>query len=344
MISGIHVAPSAIALPRDHGLSSSLLTRDRLLAARVVSFIGPDQVQLEINGEAVTARTRLPLTPGEMLQVKVSENKSELLLQLQAAPKAARGPGGLFLPLLHRTGAAGLKTIAQSTDTDVKTVLEQLALKSGNRDSEFLPRLIRWGGMMLEAGLRRGGDAPGAGPLTPDMLSDLAGKDLKAALLNAGAAAGEGGRPAETLEAFQLLNTQSQESGRFLMPFPVLEDAGFRFGQLLIDTGAEAGPDTPAEERVIRACFLLDMTRLGPVRADFSFLNKAVKGVFLLEDAESIPHIQALLPELKRRLNILGYQVHELVCRQAEPSQTRDNALLDTLFKGDSDQVLNIVI
>ncbi|MCG8563508.1 MAG: flagellar hook-length control protein FliK [Desulfobacterales bacterium] len=345
MIHGVHISSSGIILPKELKLTPDLLPRDRLVTARVISLLPKGGVRLEINGQTLTAQTGLSLEKGEELQLRVSETRNSLVLNLQAPPKSHRGNNTLFLKniLSRLTGTTGLKDLAAKPGPGVETALESLALKSDKADPDLIPRLIQRGGMLLESRIQSGLNQP-RDQFTP-FFQSLA-RDLKAAVLTASGEteSASAGRAADTLEAFQLLNSQTQDSGRLLLPLPVLEDAGFRFGQLLMDSGGKDPADSTEGERVIRASFLLDMTKLGAVRADFSFLNKAVSGGFLLETDHGYHALNAAIPELKNRLVELGYQVRMLTCSRAQNNETQETALLDSLFQDGSDSVLNIVI
>jgi len=148
----------------------------------------------------------------------------------------------------------------------------------------------------------------------------------------------------ETLENFQLLNHQSSESGRFLLPFPVFSENVFRFGQLFIDTGGKNRNDEGSADKLIRISFLLDMTHLGPLRADFSILKKEISGRFLLNDEDTCQYVRLMIPELKDRLKDIDYKVHEIDCLTGEKNRIQPMSLIEEMINTGSERVLNIVI
>ncbi len=349
MINGLQVSSARILLQKDSGPALARLPKNRLLTAKVISM-GPDgRALLRIRNQEVTAQTRLPLTPGEMLPVRVSETREGIALTLTAPPVGGEHPQvNPLKPFLSRLVQGGhlSRTLAPPAGTAGET-LESVSLKSGKPDHDFLPKLIQKGGMFLESRLRSLVEMQPNKPLrAPELLKALE-QDLKAALVKAGAGDGNTqvqARALETLEAFQLVNTQTPEPGRFVLPFPILEDSGFRFGQLRLETESKEGKEGGGE-RVIRASFLLDMTGLGGVRADFSFLNKAVNGRFVLEKESSRDLLLGLLPDLKKRLTELGYTVYQIECSLALKEELAPHALMDSLFKKrEANSVLNIVI
>lgn len=186
--------------------------------------------------------------------------------------------------------------------------------------------------------------------LPAKLLHRLVAEDFKGAVLKQALSPGMGtdakssGAAAlvQTLENLQLLNNQSAESGRYLLPFPVLADAGFTLGQLLVDTGEDK--DTAPEKKMIRVSLLLDMTYLGPVRADVSILDKAVTGRFLLENEDTRAFVASMIPVLKKQLADNDFQLMKMDCQVAAPADIAPDCLTNTLFNRRDDQVLHIVI
>ncbi len=69
----------------------------------------------------------------------------------------------------------------------------------------------------------------------------------------------------------QVINSySSEESGRYLLPLPAMVDDTLKFGQLLIDLGSGKKDGKEAKDRLIRVAFILELTQLGDLRADFS--------------------------------------------------------------------------
>ena len=65
------------------------------------------------------------------------------------------------------------------------------------------------------------------------------------------------------------------------------------------------------------------MTALGPLRADFSILEKTVAGRFLLENQDTCDYLEDLIPELRDRLSNIGYKTGKINCQVAEVDQNR---------------------
>ncbi len=86
------------------------------------------------------------------------------------------------------------------------------------------------------------------------------------------------------------------------------------------------------------------MSRLGPLRADFSILKKKMTGRFLLKDEDTCQYVKSMIPELKTRLANIDYQVHQIECTIAKKEDIQQNRFIETLVKARDNQVLNIVI
>jgi len=352
MISKIHISPSEMMIQKEAGkaIVKSVFKNDQVVKARVLHLLSPGKIQLLINGQTITANTGLLLNPGEELELKVVQQKDSVLFKLQEPSK----PGGTkqlvsLIRFLSKNNR--LSDIARTKIPDLKKFLQETALKSGRRDDSFLPRLIENNGMMWEKKLGSLLKVQGQ-DLVNLNLAQLQKQDLKGVLLNQLALATPGGEVMEktvagyleTLESFQLLNTQTSESGRYLIPFPVFTGSSLNFGQLLIDTGDKKEDKNSDSHKVIRVSFLLNMTNLGAVRADFSILKKAINGRFLLENDVMCEYMKSVIPELKARFEQMDYSMGNIDCLTAEKVQIHPDILMESLFEHGDDSVLNIII
>lgn len=354
MITGIHFSSSKILLPRESNSQSlaGLFQKASVVSAKVVKLLGQGNALLEIEGRTITAKTDLLLKPGELLNLRVRETTDNIVLKLvEPDPKTTKKSLSSFLrSFAGKIDFSNTGTI--SSRPVLKQLLSDLALKSDKPDRLFLPRLIESSGLLME---KKIGDTilqqlPQG--KTSSIMNSLLVQDLKAALLNdtldmAGSPEGKSAVVsfAETIETFQQLNFSSQDSGRFLLPFPLLDDAVFKFGQLLIDTGKKDGSEKKdRENKIIQVSFLLEMSKLGPLRADFSILNKSIAGTFLLFDDQITAYVKSQVPELEKRLTSIGYKLSKVECLTASPKELSENSLIETLAKASDEHVLNVVV
>ncbi len=382
MISKIHISPPEMVIQKEAGkaIGKSVFKKGQVVTATVLNLLSSGKARLLINGQTIIAKTGLLLSPGEELQLKVVHQKDSVELKLQESPQ----PVGTkqLVSLIRFLSKNNMPDIAGIKNPVVKDILLETALKSGKRDDSFLPRLIENNGLMWEKKMGSLVKTQGQDTLNLNLIQ-LQKQDLKGALLNElGLASPKGDALAppkgdalvspkgdalapplgdalaspqggalektvaflETLESFQLLNTQTSESGRYLLPFPVFVGSHLSFGQLLIDTGEKKQDKNKDGHRVIRVSFLLNMTQLGAVRADFSILKKAITGRFLLENEGVCTYLKALIPELQTRFEQLEYDIGNIDCLTAAKAEIHPNVLMESLFETGDDSVLNIVL
>jgi hypothetical protein len=352
MISKIPISPPEMVIQKEPGKAAgkSLFKEGQVVTAKVLHLLSSGKAQLLIDGQTIVAKTGLLLNPGEELSLKVVQQKDSVQLKLQE-PLQPTGTKELVSLIRFLSKNTALSDIAGIKNPVVKDILQETALKSGKRDNSFLPRLIENNGLMWEKKMGALVKTQGQDTLNLN-LAQLQKQDLKGALLNELALAaprGETlGKPItallDTLESFQLLNTQTAESGRYFLPFPVFADSALSFGQLLVDMGEKKQDKNKDGHRVIRVSFLLDMTQLGAVRADFSILKKAITGRFLLENDEVCEYMKTLVPELKTKFEQLEYDIGSIDCLTAVKAEIHPNVLIESLFETKDDSLVNIVV
>lgn len=353
MISGIHVSSSEIVIQKGENKKNALplFVKDQIVHAKVLELLPQGSARLLINNRTVTAKTPMLLKIGEEIQLKVLEEKEGILLKFMG-PAQKITTSQISSLIRFFPGNEALADVSRIHIPRVKDLLHELALKSGKADHSFLPRLIEKIGLTLENKTARLLQEQMSLPNLKQTSSVLLNQDIKALiqreLFMAGPNPSESLNMAasfsETLENFQILNHHSSESGRFLLPFPVFNDDVFRFGQLFIDTGDKKANDESSADRVIRISFLLDMSLLGPLRADFSVFKKEISGRFLLNDEDTCQYVRSMIPELRERLNAMDYKVHEIDCVPGDKIRLQPVDFIEALLESGSDRVLNIVI
>ncbi|HKL82370.1 MAG TPA: flagellar hook-length control protein FliK, partial [Desulfobacter sp.] len=248
----------------------------------------------------------------------------------------------------------GLNALTQTREPILNDILMGLSLKSDVRNDQFLPQIIKNMGLSFEkklaAGLEDGPDKK----TVAHVIKQLAGQDLKAAALSLAGMENDPGKTtvlkhiSDALDNFAQLNVksgdggQSQDGARFLLPFPVWREDGFDFGQLMVDTGKAGTANTG--KKMLSISFLLNMTTLGTLRADFSILDKTIAGRFLLENQATCDYLTPKISELRQRLSGIGYQAGNIDCRVARPEQIAPTSLMHSMKAPDDMQGLNIVV
>lgn len=150
----------------------------------------------------------------------------------------------------------------------------------------------------------------------------------------------------QNFENVQLLNSHLSESGKYIIPFPLFSGDQFSFGQLLIDLGQKDKDDengSSKENSLLKVSLFLDMTNLGPVRADFSVLKNNITGGFQVSDQETADFFNSMLSELKERLQTHQFNVHKIECRMVEPEKLAEKSIINELLKSE-DHGLSLMI
>ncbi|NWH04087.1 flagellar hook-length control protein FliK [Desulfobacter latus] len=248
----------------------------------------------------------------------------------------------------------GLNALSRTREPLLNDILMGLSLKSDVRDDQFLPQIIKNMGLTFEKKLAAGlEDGPDKKTIAHG-IKQLAGQDLKAAALSLAGMENDPGKTtvlkhiSDALDNFAQLNVKSGDGGqnqdgtRFLLPFPVWQEDGFDFGQLMIDTGNASTANT--EKKMLSISFLLNMTALGPLRADFSILDKTIAGRFLLENQATCDYLTPKILTLRQHLSGIGYQAGNIDCRVARPEQIAPTSLMHAMKAPDDMQGLNIVV
>ncbi len=353
MITGVHISSSEMIIHKDDGTKKKLpkFINNQIINAKVLKLLPEGKAQLLINGQKVVAKTSMLLSQGEDVQLKVMAQKDAVVLKLIGpVQKMSHTQISSLVHLFSKNEI--MSDIAGNKNSNIRDLLHDMALKSGKPDKKFLPNLIEKSGVMWETKVAR--TIHGAKDFTDlkarldillkqdvkgNMLKDMFGVDpQKAEIMKAITSF------SESIENFQVLNHQSSDSGRYILPFPIFSESAFRFGQLLIDIGDNTQSAGQNADKVIHISFLLDMSRLGPLRADFSILKKDITGGFLLKDNETCTYVKSMIPELKKGLADLEYHVHQIECHVARKEEIHGTALIETLVKSQDDQMLNIVI
>lgn len=162
MIFGIEISSPEFTLSKKERASlklSGVKTGD-VIRAKVADLLPQGRAAFLVAGRRVIAKTDLPLTKGDSLLLEVIRGEGALSLKPAAGtqpaiqPQAGGGNPGLAA-LLAKAGA-DLELLSKIDDPGVKHIINTLALKSGRRDDNFLPRLIEQLGLTLEKNIGLG--------------------------------------------------------------------------------------------------------------------------------------------------------------------------------------------
>lgn len=352
MINPIHISPSDLILGKADKKHNSLdfLKKYQTVDARVIRVISSAKAELVIAGNRVIINSPFALKEGQMLSLNLIQEGSEKVFRLLSGPHGAEGPQKLAALLKTSGLSSPFSTLSSAGDTEKTALLKSFSLQSGKADHGILGRILDKSGMLFEKKMAAMVKNPGT-LSREQMVRSIVQNDLKGMALKFLGASGQKdtaeGRAltdfSSAMEKFQLINSKTADSGRYLIPFPVFADDVFSFGNLFIDLGWDEFEQKKEKDRVIKVSLLLNMTALGALRADFSIFQKALSGSFSLSTREIRDFVQAGLPDLTERLEEQEYTIHRIECRVADQTELTSADLVDKLI-ADSDAAVNIVI
>lgn len=319
------------------------LFKNEIVEGKVLKSISPGQVLLLIKGRRVLARTHVPLGEGRILSLRVEETSPIPTFKLHGMK-------------FTRADALNISTILSSIKENIwKTLFEKLGRSGPQQEapqlfgklmnglskelfSEASPGLLRElidkSGLSWEAKLKKmllTGEKFGGRLLANTLEGDLKGLASKA--LGEGEEAGTLlKRFVSTIENFQILNHLSLEQDKkIFLPIPMqFPDGLFTLGQLLIHLPQD-GEEGPSKQKkgkdVCRITFLLELSNIGPLRADLAIQGKEIEGKFLVASEETKQMIEKSLPFFINRLRDLGFTVKYLECFLQEPRTVTESLL-----------------
>jgi hypothetical protein len=213
-------------------------------------------------------------------------------------------------------------------------VQSQVPLKEGSRIN------LQVTGLSPRPVLRFLGEAiPGHQP------SSLLEHDVKM-LLSEFVREGGGGNPIlqklkSVVERIQFLNREGiEQGGKIYIPLPMqLADGLFSVAQLLLqlppweDEHRQGGEQGNHE---LRATLLLEMSRLGPIRAEFTLKAKALEGMFLVSNQKARELLEAGLWLLEDTLAEKGFSIQQVGCFVREPDAVIQPLLPEAVIREDN--------
>jgi hypothetical protein len=138
-----------------------------------------------------------------------------------------------------------------------------------------------------------------------------------------------------TIKNVQLLNQMGlKHEGKIFIPIPIqFPDNLFTMGQLLIhlninkekDNGKEKGKD------FIKISFLLEMSNIGPLRADLVIRKKQISGRFLIVEEKAKIIIEKQLPSLIKTLETKGFVIPNFECHMKKTVEIKDSLIKEII-------------
>jgi hypothetical protein len=368
-LPSILVSSSEFVLEKKPGAKDPLshFVKGQVVSARVLEVVSGRQAILLIDGKKMLAKTFVPLKQGQEIQLRATNTGFQPVLRLVEAVNGEMSGG--YIALIKSWGKSGpFRHLAEllardrhnimlatgekpllATLNSLRQLVLDIALKSGEAAPGFLNNLIQGSGLLWEKKLFSLMSTPGGVPSGANLVE----KDIKALAMRLLSLECDGqGVQLEGLRTFidglenlQLFNQfADEETGRYLFPLPILMQGDLKFGQMFLTLENCLNKSREEDGTVVKVSFLLTLTWLGDLRADFSVFGRAVSGAFGVATEEIKAFIEPRLIELTERLKSHGYEIWDLGCRVVGTEALAETALFDMAIEGTRKGVLNIVI
>jgi len=310
------------------------LSKNEIVEGRVLKVLSSEKALLAIKGRQVVAQSSIPFNEGSVLALKVEQTGLLPILKLigvkvtdtdsvNSALIVSAVKENLWKSILEDVHTYGL---SRESVSKFKELIDTLSFRLFSESTpELLNRLIDKSGIMWEAKVKK---ALTDQRISTRHLNELMNSDLKGLASRLLAEKGDEAVPLKrlvsTLENLQILNHLGLNHGRkIFLPIPMQFPGGlFTAGQLLIQLPYKRQHETENKKvgkDVSRITFLLELSILGPLRADLTIHDRSIEGRFLLTNEEAKSRVEGAIHFLIDRLMESGFSVTFLECYLKEP-------------------------
>jgi hypothetical protein len=368
--------PSAIQIlpqvPSRPGGKIPPLSRGEILEGMILGQEGPQHFLLRIKGQDLKVETQTPLPASGKIALEVETVTPQVILKLLSANETGNltaqsllkkylGEGVPLEKLAEKLSALGkmevgsLPPAIQKTIAELKTLLAQYG-PPFLTDPQTLQEKIIQSGLFWENRLQQLIQKKGEEAFLQVSRRDLKGlllklkSELHEATLTEGldnkvlARAEEWIRGVDAylqkMEAYQFINQRyadSSEKWMLLLPLWIAQNLQF----LEMGLGFSRGEETSPEKDKTSLLFLLQLPEIGRIRIEVIICKDALFGRFGLADPSFQEWIQQNLPDLEKRLTVLGF--HPSFSVAQEPLEERKEAIVGRMEENAENLVRLIV-
>jgi hypothetical protein len=342
----IHYPPSLashISLqPEANSKSLVKLLKNEVVEGRVLKSLSLGEVLLLIKGRKVMAKTLVPLSEGKILSLKVEEllpKPTLKLLGIKFTHSNAVNISSILSAIKENLWKSTFENINQHGLPKEALILfrelmNDMSLRLFLESSpELLRAFIDQSGLSWEAKLRK---ALMNKTIGRDHLDKLLEGDLKGLVSKFLTQKGEDSVPLKrlvsTIKNIQLLNHFGLEQDRkIFLPIPIqFPDGLFTVGQLLIHLPQREKDESKTkktDKNLFRITFLLELSHLGPLRADLTIKGKEIEAKFLLAREEARLLVEKSMPIFLNSMRETGFSIHHVEVHLKEPEVINQSLL-----------------
>ena len=322
------------------------LSKNEIVEGRVLKVLSSEKALLAIKGRQVVAQSSIPFNEGSVLALRVEQTGLLPILKLVGVRVTDTGAvnsalivsavkENLWQYILEDIHTYGL---SRESVSRFKELIDTLSFRLFSKSTpELLNRLIDKSGIMWEAKVKK---ALTDQSISRRHLNELMSGDLKGLASRLLAEKGDEAvslkRLVSTLENLQILNHLGLNHGRkIFLPIPMQFPGGlFTAGQLLIQLPYERQHEkenNKVGKDVSRITFLLELSILGPLRADLTIHDRSIEGRFLLTNEEAKSRVEGAIHFLIDRLVESGFSVTFLECYLKEPEIVTESLIREII-------------
>jgi len=335
--------------PVDNKTTYPELVEKEIVEGKVLRSFSLQNVLLLIKGKSIMAKTHMPLKEGSVISLKVEgvhPNPVFKLLGILNENIETINTSIILTGLKKNLWKTIIENIdhCMLSDNDKKLfkgliddISKNLFLKP---KPDLLKELVDKSGIGWEAKLRE--IATSKTNYSKVSINELITGDLKGfgskmlSLMEGQNDLFE--RFVSTIKNIQLLNQLGLEQERkIFIPIPFqFPDGLFTIGQLLIHLNENKKKDGNGKEKdkdFFKISFLLEMSNLGPLRADLVVRQKQINGRFLIVEEKAKIIIEKQLPSLIKALEKKGFVIPHFECHMKKPVEIKDTLIKEIIHK-----------
>ncbi len=333
----------------DKDISRPPFAKDEIVRGVVLKSISKNSVLMLIKGKRVIANTHVPLSDGSAVTLKVEKMHPNPVLKLINIE--SEGTDNIINASMILDGVKKnlWKTIIENMDqfsfsVRDKELLNNLIINISkklfpNPTPDTLMKSIHESGLGWENKIR---ELLVSNTHQPAEIQNLLAGDLKG-LLSKLITSTDGKNEHlnnlfSMIQNVQLLNHfGSEQDGKIFIPLPLqFPDGSFTVGQLLIQADQHSNDQSGKKEKrdgFFKISFLLELSNLGPLRADIAVRGRQISGRFLTVKEETRNILEKNLPDFIAAFNDRGFSISHLECHVKEPKQVNDTLVKEIIRK-----------
>ncbi|MBU2621902.1 MAG: hypothetical protein KKD92_06250 [Proteobacteria bacterium] len=325
--------PISILKPKHPGETPGF-AENEIVKGKVLKVIDSETAILLINGRNFTARTQIPLSAGDILALKVKELLPVPVLRAMsiqyARPETANISvilsalkENLWKSVFEKINNVGGSATERALWSKIVEDLPRKLLNEGKPES--LLKMIDRSGIFWESKLKKVSEQ---NPVDGKQIRQLIDSDLKG-LLSKLISKTEGGdvqtgRLLSAVKNLQILDRLGLERDqKIFIPLPVqLPDGHFIIIQLLFQIPRKEKEDSEksaGDRQSLKISVLLELSRIGPIRADFTVKGKKIDGMFKVAGQDTLELFESSIPEFVKNLEDKGFEIRHIGCLIKEP-------------------------